>query len=87
MRKSLQVALAAGSTFIFVSTAIAQDAPVRLSPLFEIRPEITQEYTPLSVLPSTIWRAPVFPHTWDAQAVVPFTLEETPAPNRASKPD
>jgi hypothetical protein len=27
-----------------------------------------------------IWRAPVFPHTWDVQAVVPFTLEETRAP-------
>jgi hypothetical protein len=87
MRKSLQIALAAGSTLIFASTAIAQDAPVRLSPLFESRPQIAQEYAPLSVLPSTIWRAPVFPHTWDAQAVVPFTLEETLAPDRASKPD
>jgi hypothetical protein len=86
MRKSLQFALAGGSMFIFSSTAIAQDAPVSLSPLFEIRPQIAQEYAPHSVLPSTIWRAPVFPHTWDAQVVVPFTLEETLAPHRPQSP-
>jgi hypothetical protein len=28
-----------------------------------------------------------FPHTWDVQAVAPFTLEETRAPDRASKPN
>ena len=28
------------------------------------------------------WRAPVFPPTWDVQAVVPFTLDETRAPDR-----
>ena len=88
MRKSMQFALAAGSMFIFASAAIAQDAPViRLSPLFQIQPQISQEYAPYSVLPSMIWRAPVFPHTWDVQAVVPFTLEETSAPDRASKPN
>ena len=92
MRKSLQFALAAGSMSIFVSIAMAQDAPVRLSPLFQVQPQIAQEYAPYeyapySVLPSMIWRAPVFPHTWDMQAVVPFTLEETRAPDRASKPN
>jgi hypothetical protein len=87
MRKSLQCALAAGSMFIFASAAMAQDATVRLSPLFQLQPQITQEYAAYSVLPSMIWRAPVFPHTWDAQAVVPFTLEETRAPDHASKPN
>ena len=87
MRKSLQIALAAGSMFIFASAAMAQDATVRLSPLFQVQPQIAQEYAPYSVLPSMIWRAPVFPHTWDVQAVVPFTLEETRAPDRVSKPD
>jgi hypothetical protein len=56
----------------------------RLSPLFEVQPQIAQEYAPYSALPSMIWRAPVFPHTWDAQAVVPFALEEMRAPDRAS---
>jgi hypothetical protein len=90
MRKSLQFALAAGSMLIFASAAMAQDAPVRLSPLFQVQPQIAQEYAPYSVLPSLpsmIWRAPVFPHTWDVQAVVPFTLEETRAPDRVSKPN
>ena len=90
MQKSLQFALgalAAGSMFIFASAAIAQDAPVGLSPLFEVPPQVAQEYAPYSLLPSMIWRAPVFPHTWDAQAVVPFTLEETRAPDRTSKPN
>jgi hypothetical protein len=87
MRKSLQFALAAGSMFIFASAAMAQDATVRLSPLFQLQPQIAQEYAPYSVLPSMIWRAPVFTHTWDVQAVVPFTLEETRAPDRASKPN
>jgi hypothetical protein len=92
MRKSLQfalIALAAGSMFIFSSAAMAQDAPVGLiiSPLFEVQPQIAQEYAPYSVLPSMIWRAPVLPHTWDVQAVVPFTLEETRAPDRTSKPN
>ena len=85
MRKSLHFALgalAAGSMFIFASAAVA----VGLSPLFEVQPQVAQEYAPYSILPSMIWRAPVFPHTWDAQAVVPFTLEETRAPDRASKP-
>jgi hypothetical protein len=87
MRKSLQFALAAGSMFIFASAAMAQDATVRLSPLFQVQPQIAQEYAPYSVLPWMNWRAPVFTHTWDVQAVVPFTLEETRAPDRASKPD
>jgi hypothetical protein len=87
MRKSLQFALAAGSMFIFTSAAMAEDATVRLSPLFQVQPEIAQEYAPYPVLPSMIWRAPVFPHTWDVQAVAPFTLEETRAPDRASKPN
>ena len=77
MRKSLQFALAAGSVFIFASAAMAQDAAVRLSPLFQVQPqtaqeyatEYTREYAPYSVLPSMNWRAPVFPHTWDVQAV------------------
>jgi hypothetical protein len=73
--------------FIFSSAAMAQDATVRLSPLFEVQPQIAQEYAPYSALPSMIWRAPVFPHTWDAQAVVPFALEEMRAPDRASKPN
>jgi hypothetical protein len=87
MRNSLQLALAAGSTLIFASAAIAQDATLRLSPLFQVQPQIAQEQAPYSVLPAMIWRAPVFPHTWEAQAVVPFTLEETRAPARASKPN
>jgi len=91
MRKSLQFALAAGSMFLLASAAMAQDA-VRLSPLFQVQPQIAQEsapygYAPYSVLPSMIWRAPVFPHTLDVQVVVPFTLEETRAPDRASKPN
>jgi hypothetical protein len=57
------------------------------SVVFEVQPQVAQEYAPYSILPSMIWRAPVFPHTWDAQAVVPFTLEETRAPDRASKPN
>jgi hypothetical protein len=40
-----------------------------------------------SMFISMVWRAPVFPHTWDVQAVAPFTLEETRAPDRASKPN
>ncbi len=87
MRKSLQCALAAGSMFIFTSAAMAQDATVRLSPPFQVQPQIAQEYAPYSVLPSMIWRAPVFPLTWGVQAVVPFTLEETRAPDRVSKPN
>jgi hypothetical protein len=87
MRKSLQFALAAGSIIIFASAAMAQDATVRLSPLFQVQPQIAQDYAPYSVLRSMIWRAPVFPHRWDVQAVVPFTLEETLAPDVASKPD
>jgi hypothetical protein len=95
MRKSLQFTLAAGSMFIFASAAMAQDATVSPSPLFLVQPqtaqeyarEYTREYAPYSVLPSMNWRAPVFPHTWDGQAVVPFTLEETRALDRASKPD
>jgi hypothetical protein len=87
MRKSLQFALAAGSTLVLASAAMAQDATVRLSPLFQIQPQIAQEQAPYAVLPAMIWRAPVFPHTWEVQAVVPFTLEETRAPTRASKPN
>jgi hypothetical protein len=87
MQKSLQFALAAGSMLIFASAAMTQDATVRLSPLFQVQPQIAQEYAPYSVLPSMIWRAPVFTHTWDVQAVVPFTLEETRAPDRVSKPN
>jgi hypothetical protein len=84
MRKSSQFALAAGSMFIFASVAMAQDATVRLSPLFQVQPQIAQEYAPYAVLASMIWRAPVFPHV---QAVVPFTLDETRAPGPASKPN
>jgi hypothetical protein len=99
MRKSLQFALAAGAMFIFASAAMAQDAAMRLSPLFLAQPQTAQEYTrdytrdytkdyaPYSVLPSLNWRAPVFPHTWDGQTVVPFVLEETPAGDRAFKLD
>ncbi len=50
MRKSLQFALAAGSMFIFASAAMAQDATVRLSPLFQVQPQIAQEYAPYSAL-------------------------------------
>jgi hypothetical protein len=83
MRKSLQFALAAGSIFIFTSAAMAQDATVRFSPLFQVQPQIAQEYAPYSVLPLMIWRTPVFPQIWDVPAVVPFTLEETRAPGPA----
>jgi hypothetical protein len=47
MQKSLQsalVALAAGSIFVFASAAMAQDASVGLSPLFEVQPQVAQEY-------------------------------------------
>jgi hypothetical protein len=87
MRRSLQFALAAGSTFIFASAAMGQDTTVRLSPLFLVQPQIAQGHAPHSVLPAMIWRAPVFPPTWEVQAVVPFTLEETLSPTRASKPN
>ena len=87
MRKLLQFALAAGSMFIFASAAMAQDTTVRISPLFQVQPQVGQEYPPYSVLPPMIWRAPVLPQTWELQAVVPFSLEETRAPDRASKPD
>jgi hypothetical protein len=87
MRKFLQFALGAGSMLIFASATMAQDVTVRLSPLFLVQAQIAQEQAPYSVLPAMIWRAPVFPHAWDAQAVVPFTLEETRAPDRASKPN
>jgi hypothetical protein len=83
IRKSLQFALAAGSMFIFTSAAMAQDATVRFSPLFQVQPQIAQEYAPYSVLPLMIWRTPVFPQIWDVPAVVPFTLEETRAPGPA----
>ena len=53
----------------------------------QVQPQIAQEYAPYSALPSMIWRAPVFPHTWDMQAVVPFTLEEKRPLDRASKPN
>ena len=86
MRKSLQFALAAGSMFIFSSAAMAQDATVRLSPLFQVQPLIAQEYAPYSVRPSMNWRAPVFPQTWDIQAVVPFTSEMERPLDGASKP-
>ena len=86
MRKSLQFALAAGSMFIFSSAAMAQDATLRLGPLFQVQPLIAQEYAPYSVLPSMTWRAPVFPQTWDMQAVVPFTLEVKRPLDGASNP-
>jgi hypothetical protein len=89
MRKSLQFALVAGSMFIFASAAMTQDATVRLSSLFRVQQQIAQEqeYAPYAILPSTIWRAPVFPHIRDVQAVVPFTLEQTRTPDHASKPN
>jgi hypothetical protein len=86
MRKSLRFVLAAGSMFIFASAAMAQDATVRLSPLFQVQPQIGQEYAPYSVLPSMIWRGASFPAHMGLQAVVPFTLE-TSAPDRAFKPN
>jgi hypothetical protein len=87
MRKSLQFALAAGSMLIFASAAMAQDATVGFNPLFEVQPQIGQEYPLYSILPSMMWRTPVMPLTWDMQAVVPFTLEEKRPLDRASKPN
>ena len=76
---------------VMAQDVMTQDATVRLSPLFLVQPQTAQEYAreyaPYSVLPSMNWRAPVFLQTWDVHAVVPFTLEETRAPDRASKPD
>ena len=86
MLKSLQFALAAGSMLIFASTAMAQHVAVRVNPLFEVQPQISQEY-PDSILPSMTWRAPVMPLTWDTQTVVPFTLEDKRPLDRASKPN
>jgi hypothetical protein len=87
MPKSVQFVLAAGSMLIFASAAMAQDATVRFNPLFEVEPQIGQEYPSYSALPSMTWRAPVMPLTWDRQAVVPFTLEEKRPLDRASKPN
>jgi hypothetical protein len=56
MPKSLQFTLAAGSMLMFASTAMAQHATVRFNPLFEVQPQISQEY-PYSILPSMTWRA------------------------------
>jgi hypothetical protein len=86
MPKSVQLSLATGSMLIFASAAMAQDATVRFNPLFEVQPQISQEY-PYSILPSMTWRAPVMPLTWDTQAVVPFTLEAKRPLDRASKPN
>jgi hypothetical protein len=86
MPKSLQFSLATGSMLIFASAAMAQDATVRFNPLFEVQPQISQEY-PYSILPSMTWRAPVMPLTWDTQTVVPFTLEAKRPLDRASKPN
>jgi hypothetical protein len=86
MPKSVQFSLAAGSMLIFASAAMAQDATVRFNPLFEVQPQISQEY-PYSVLPSMTWRAPVMPLTWDMQEVAPFTLEAKRPLDRAPKPN
>jgi hypothetical protein len=86
MPKSVQFSLATGSMLIFASAAMAQDATVRFNPLFEVQPQISQEY-PYSILPSMTWRAPVMPLTWDTQTVVPFTLEAKRPLDRASKPN
>ena len=86
MPKSLQFTLAAGSMLMFASTAMAQHATVRFNPLFEVQPQISQEY-PYSILPSMTWRAPVMPLTWDTQTVVPFTLDEKRPLDHASKPN
>ena len=86
MRISLQFALAAGSMFICASAAMAQDDIVTPNPLFQVQPQIAQEYAPYSVLPSMNWRAPVFPQTWDMQAAVPFTLEVKRPLDGASNP-
>ena len=85
MPKSLQFALAAGSMLIFASTAMAQHATVRVSPLFEVQPQINQEY-PDSILPSMTWRAPVMPHASDTQTVVPFEFEQKRPLDHDSKP-
>jgi hypothetical protein len=86
MAKSVQFSLAAGSMLIFASGAMAEHATVRFNPLFEVQPQISQEY-PYSILPSMTWRAPVMPLTWDTQTVVPFTLEEKRPHDRASQPN
>ena len=87
MRKSLQFALAAGSMFIFASAAMAQATTVRLQSAI---PGPTADCPRVRAILSTtlddLARAS-FPAQWDVQAVVPFTLEETRAPDRASKPD
>ena len=88
MRKSLQFVLAAGSMIIVSSAAMAQDATKRLRPLFQVQPLIAQENAPYLVLPSMNWRAPVFPQTWDMQAVAPFTLDvERPLDGASNRPD
>ena len=86
MPKSVQLSLATGSMLIFASAAMAQDATVRFNPLFEVQPQISQEY-PYSILPSMTWRAPVMPLTWDTQTVVPFTLQDKRPLDRVSKPN
>jgi hypothetical protein len=86
MRKSLQFALAAGSLSILASAAVAQDTGIGPGPLFPVQPQSAPESPAYTVLPSTIWRTPVFPHTWSVPAVVPFTWEEPSTPDRAAKP-
>ena len=54
MRKSLQFALAAGSMFIFASAAMAQDATVRLSPLFQVQPQMAQTKRVRAILGTTL---------------------------------
>jgi len=87
MRKSLLFPLATGSMLIFASAAMAQDATVRRSLLFQVQPPIAQEHAPYPALPSMIWRAPILPLTWDTQTVAPFKLEEIRALDRAPKPN
>jgi hypothetical protein len=86
MRKSLQFALIAGSLSILASAAVAQDTSIGPGPLFQVQPQSAPESPAYAVLPSMIWRTPVFPHTWSVPAVVPFTWEEPGAPGRVSKP-
>jgi hypothetical protein len=86
MPKSVHFSLATGLMLIFASATMAQDATVRFNPLFEVQPQISQEF-PYSVLPSMTWRTPVMPLAWDMQEVAPFTLEAKRPLDRASKPN
>jgi hypothetical protein len=68
MPKSLQFALAAGSMLIFASTAMAQHVTVRVNPVFEVQPQISQEYHVLNITLDDVARARYATHVGHANS-------------------